>query len=130
MGESAETNVIAVVSLGTLLSNDTGGVRSRETASIDVVMERALEDWVEVSPAEVGDFCIRKIASAFAVLSGAVEVLLVDHVLAQAVLRSVFEARKNAVVSPAVEIDALVPRDFGSASEQAQAELCVVLRAR
>ena len=80
------------------------------------MVEWTLEDRVEVAAAGGGYFCVRIIMPAASIFTSAVEVGLVINVLAKPILCAVFETGKNAIVSPPIEIDALIPRDFGSAA--------------
>ena len=116
MSERAESDVISTVALRSFLCDDLSGVRRLDPPAFYVVVERALEDRVKVTATGGGYFGVRIITSADSILPSAIKVGLVINILTKPILCAIFKTRKNTIVSPAIEVNALVPRDLGCAS--------------
>ena len=93
------------------------------------MMVGPFEDGPKATTTERGDFVIFVVATSESIFAGAIKVMLIWHLFAEAVFCGILEALQNAVVAPAVKVNTLVPSDFGSAPKQAKAKLSVMLGA-
>ena len=93
------------------------------------MMVGPFEDGPKPTATDCGDFVIFVVATSESIFAGAIKVMLIWHLFAEAVFCGILEAFQNAIVAPAVKVNTLVPSDFGGAPKQAKAELSVMLGA-
>ena len=87
------------------------------------MMVGPFEDGPKATATECGDFVIFVVATSESIFAGAIKVMLIWHLFAEAVFCGILETFQNAIVAPAVKVNTLVPSDFGGRPQAGQGQV-------